>query len=197
MDCPNCKLINPPGTQRCDCGFEFAAQTERPLEAPAKRRLTKTIAWAVAIFALDGLILGQGILSGVVLVYAVLFLVPLGVLVRKDKSLGRLRLKKAGIFAMTALAVFGVVFLNNRLAESSASDVIAAVVQYRGKYGRYPDQLQELVPEFMVAVPLAKLTLSNNGFGYNSGTNPMLWYVELPPQRRIYYFETGRWNTLD
>lgn len=25
MECPNCKLLNPAGTQRCDCGFDFAS----------------------------------------------------------------------------------------------------------------------------------------------------------------------------
>ena len=23
MDCPNCKLVNPPEAERCDCGFDF------------------------------------------------------------------------------------------------------------------------------------------------------------------------------
>lgn len=25
-DCPRCGLINPPGAQRCDCGYDFIAQ---------------------------------------------------------------------------------------------------------------------------------------------------------------------------
>jgi len=25
MDCPHCKLINPPGTRRCECGYDFDA----------------------------------------------------------------------------------------------------------------------------------------------------------------------------
>ena len=27
MECPRCKLINPMGAKRCDCGFDFATGT--------------------------------------------------------------------------------------------------------------------------------------------------------------------------
>jgi len=164
---------------------------------PVKLTAAKTIGWAAAILVFDGLVLGQGIISGVVLAYAVLLLVPMGILTRKDTALGRFRLKKAGILATAMLAVLGSIYLNNRLAERMADDLISGVVQYKEKHGQYPEQLQDLVPEFMPGIPAAKLTLSYNNFSYSSRTSPMLWYVELPPAvRRIYYFESGQWGTL-
>jgi len=27
MDCPNCKLVNPPNCMRCDCGYDFQTYT--------------------------------------------------------------------------------------------------------------------------------------------------------------------------
>lgn len=27
MDCPNCKLVNPPNATRCDCGYDFHTHT--------------------------------------------------------------------------------------------------------------------------------------------------------------------------
>jgi hypothetical protein len=29
MDCPNCKLVNPPTATRCDCGYDFQMHTMR------------------------------------------------------------------------------------------------------------------------------------------------------------------------
>jgi len=27
MDCPKCKLVSPPGAERCDCGYDFKTGT--------------------------------------------------------------------------------------------------------------------------------------------------------------------------
>jgi hypothetical protein len=34
MECPNCKLVNPPGTVHCDCGYNFLTRT---ISAPAQQ----------------------------------------------------------------------------------------------------------------------------------------------------------------
>lgn len=48
-DCPNCGLINPPDTQRCDCGFDFGTrQTERSYSTPGTRADIKR-AWIAAV----------------------------------------------------------------------------------------------------------------------------------------------------
>jgi hypothetical protein len=64
MDCPNCKLTNPEGTLRCDCGYDFVSgcvestlATDDARNAPAKPRelLAKYI---VRISAVSFLVLG-------------------------------------------------------------------------------------------------------------------------------------------
>lgn len=41
MDCPNCKLVNPPVATRCDCGYDFHTHTiERSYLAERAKRLT-------------------------------------------------------------------------------------------------------------------------------------------------------------
>ena len=27
MNCPNCRLVNPPAAQRCDCGYDFGSKS--------------------------------------------------------------------------------------------------------------------------------------------------------------------------
>jgi hypothetical protein len=29
MDCPNCRLVNPPDAERCDCGYDFPTATRK------------------------------------------------------------------------------------------------------------------------------------------------------------------------
>jgi hypothetical protein len=30
VNCPNCRLVNPPSAQRCDCGYDFATKSVKP-----------------------------------------------------------------------------------------------------------------------------------------------------------------------
>jgi hypothetical protein len=43
MDCPNCKLVNPPTASRCDCGYDFQTHTvERSYLTERDKRLSRT-----------------------------------------------------------------------------------------------------------------------------------------------------------
>lgn len=43
MDCPNCKLVNPPTANRCDCGYDFQTHTiERSYLTERDKRLSRT-----------------------------------------------------------------------------------------------------------------------------------------------------------
>src|SRR5207249_10958699 len=42
MDCPNCKLVNPPTATRCDCGYDFQTHTmERSYLTERDKQLTR------------------------------------------------------------------------------------------------------------------------------------------------------------
>lgn len=42
MECPNCKLVNPPTSMRCDCGYDFQTHTiEQPYLTERDRRLAR------------------------------------------------------------------------------------------------------------------------------------------------------------
>ena len=60
--------------------------------------------------------------------------------------------------------------------------------------------LNDLVPEFVDRVPLAKYTLAFNEFHYyfTSKRGTHLFYVAMPPfGRRVYSFVRDQWTYLD
>jgi len=55
--------------------------------------------------------------------------------------------------------VFVSTTLNNQLALHRAEKLIQACNSYKAEYKQYPDELEELVPEFISRVPSAKFAL--------------------------------------
>ena len=89
IKCPNCKLLNPPGTMWCECGYDFATGRlwlggRKPLSAIAKVFISLSGILATAF----GLALGR--MYGLIgLVLLVLLLVPIILLIPKKKDLTR------------------------------------------------------------------------------------------------------------
>ncbi len=164
--------------------------------------LTKTACVAVTLFILDAFMVNQGFVALCLILVTVLVFLPRALWVRPgDRHLYERRLAKAGIYLMAAIAVFGCNALQNRMADRRAIQIGNACVAFRVKYQWYPCRLDELVPEFLPSVPVAKYTLGGNQFFYfspPSGKEPMLFYEALPPfGRRFYHLAKGGWGYLD
>jgi hypothetical protein len=164
--------------------------------------LTKTTCIAAGLFILDAFILNQGVVALCLILVTMFVFLPGALWVRRgDRRLYEQRLAKAGIYLLTALAVFGCDALQNRIADRRAIKIGNACLAFHGKYQRYPRHLDELVPDFLPSVPLAKYTLGGNNFFYfspPSGREPMLFYEAFPPfGRRFYHMESGGWGYLD
>ncbi len=85
-----------------------------------------------------------------------------------------------------------------RVAEANARRVVAACEEYHAVNGRFPRKLDELVPQYMNSVPVAKYCLGPWGrFIYSSHSSLLFWHVVPPHYRKIYNFETRRWSYLD
>jgi len=69
----------------------------------------------------------------------------------------------------------------------------------RDKNSEYPENLSDLVPDFINKIPVAKYTLASNRFFYISSKNShMLFYTSLPPSGRpTYSFEKQAWAYMD
>ena len=85
------------------------------------------------------------------------------------------------------------------LAANRGEELVAAVKAFHGKYQRYPDSLNALVPEFIASVPKAKYTLTYSEFAFiKTDTDATLYYTEVPPfGRRAFVFSRGTWSRFD
>ena len=87
------------------------------------------------------------------------------------------------------------------VAETNAQRVVAACETYRAANGEFPKELEELVPQYLNSVPVAKYCLGPWGhfyyYNYDGGKPMLFWYVVPPYLRKIYDFETRSWSYLD
>jgi hypothetical protein len=110
-----------------------------------------------------------------------------------------LALVRIGIPALT----LGLARTNNDvqlgIAEANAQRVVAACEAYHAANGRFPQKLDELVPQYLNSVPVAKYCLLQPAsFAYyDLGTPKLYWYVVPPYLRKIYDFHTRSWSYLD
>jgi hypothetical protein len=86
-----------------------------------------------------------------------------------------------------------------KIAKANAPRVVTACEEFHAANGKYPETLEELVPQYMPSVPRAKYSLGFGEFVYwNFNDSPMLiWYVVPPYSRAFYNFKEGRWRYLD
>jgi hypothetical protein len=110
----------------------------------------------------------------------------------------RLALFKTAIPALTLSLVLANNVIQSKIGAANASRVIRACEAFQAANGSFPKSLDELVPRYMPSVPRAKYCLAYGQFDYFNYGKPMLiWCVVPPYERRIYDFETRRWNSVD
>lgn len=81
IKCPNCKLLNPPGTMWCECGYDFGTGRLRPGGRKPLSPIAKFFIWLSGIIAtLFGLAFGRmypgPVFVGAILLFLVLWLIP-------------------------------------------------------------------------------------------------------------------------
>ncbi|MFA5140805.1 MAG: hypothetical protein WC728_16385 [Elusimicrobiota bacterium] len=159
-------------------------------------------AWliAAALFYLDAFVLNQGSIAVFTLLSVFFYRLPRAFLAVREPDIRKNRLQRAGIYTLMAVLILAANLLNNAHARSQAVRLITKCNDYKAKYGRFPDSLEALVPEFIHRVPRAKLVPGRNGrFTYTAAADShQLMYTSLPPfARRFYVLEERTWKTLD
>lgn len=149
---------------------------------------------------LDGLWLGQGGLSALVLLWQIVFGVP-RLLLTRDPGLKAFRMRRMTIYVFAATATLAFMALDIHIAAHRARVVTQALQTYNARHGRYPERLEELAPETLPALPRARLALISDEYYYRTdkeGKLPRFGYTVVAPFGRMMYdFETLRWNALD
>ena len=165
--------------------------------------LTRTAVILTALFLADLGVAGQGLLS---LAVAGIGFVLLTIGARWSAVKGgaapraRNRARRAGMYVVLGIATVATMQFHMATAMSHALRVIDASRAYQAKHGRLPDRLDELVPEFLPAVPRAKYTIQWGTFTYMKGSEQShtLMFTSLPPfGRQVYHFETAQWGQFD
>jgi len=165
------------------------------------KNLKKHIFMGLAIYFFDVFFLNQGIFSFLFISLAVIFFfIPqlLFTLVKRNKELAIERFIRTCIYIFVVIAVFFSVRLINDYASSNAKKLVKACNDYHVKYNKYPDKLEELVPEFLPYIPKAKPIFMFNNFNYFSYKDKhVVWYVVIPPYGRHFYnLEKGTDSTV-
>jgi hypothetical protein len=163
---------------------------------------------AMILIVLDVIILDQGFMTvvviGLVLPFQLLLCVFWALKGRREQ-LPR-HLAAAGIYLGTTLLIIGWISANNMLAASRAETLILDCRRYEAKNKRLPNELEDLVPEFLATVPRARYTLSRGEFIYLTvwpskfsepykPTEHVLGYWDRPATGpRFYSFEQSAWR---
>jgi len=173
--------------------------TDSTQKQKKRKNLIRIFLWAGALIILDALVLNQGVISVLIGAWMLLVAIPRAVFFTKDSELKRHRLWRAAVFIGVAPLVLGYNMANNQIAGERAKTLVVAVKSFKEKHHRYPAKLDELAPDFIDRVPVAKYILTDNSFHYTSTPEShILFYISLPPfGRPSYSFERDEWFYLD
>lgn len=156
---------------------------------------------AAGLYFIDAIWLGQGGVAMLTVAYVVVFFMPATLLAwyRKSTLVRNLRAAKTALYLAMAVAVFVTIRIDLNQARSNGETIISALKSYHVQNGHYPDQLEQLVPAYLPAIPKARFSLTMNTFHYHATKDSHnLSYIVMPPFGFSYYnLEKGQWAVKD
>ncbi len=165
------------------------------------KQLRTSLAIGVGIFLVDAIWMGQGVIAIVTILLMLCYALPraLWAWYKKNPALRNLRFAKMAVYLVAAALVLATIQIDLHFARQRADTLIAALNQYQAKHGNFPDKLDKLVPDFLPAVPDARISLTQNQFYYHATAKSHdLSYIVIPPfGLSSHNLESGRWTVRD
>ncbi|MBI5189967.1 MAG: hypothetical protein HZA22_04785 [Nitrospirae bacterium] len=125
----------------------------------------------------------------------VIALVKFALTVKDNKVLAT---KRLAVYMLTVVFILTINTYNARIAESRGNVLIACLEQYKLDHGTYPEQLEDLVPEYTDQIPspyypdMGKFAYRNFEDGRVS-----FYYAITFGYTNDYFFEWHEWVTRD
>lgn len=160
---------------------------------------------AAGLYFLDAIWLGQGGIAVFALLSLAIFFVPATLLAwyRKNRFVRNLRAARTLLYLTMALAILATIRIDLAGARGKADAIVAALKSHQAKTGHYPDTLEQLVPDYLPAIPKARFSLTMNEYRYHVARSDgreshTLSYIAMPPFGFSYYnLEKGQWAVKD
>jgi len=171
-------------------------------QAPAKPpSLRITLSIGGTVLAADVLFFGAPALGAYAALALALWLVPRILIAWRRPELRRHRARVALVMLGVILLDCGVYAVYEIVAQKRVTEVAEALVRYKARAGDYPERLQQLVPDYLPAVPAAKpgFVMLSSIWYHNTPSGPTaLMYVSFPPYyRKVLDLDTLQWTVLD
>ncbi|MGD8226744.1 MAG: hypothetical protein PVI20_03120 [Desulfobacteraceae bacterium] len=164
------------------------------------RHLVWTLVVCAGLYFLDALFIGLPSLGTFL---CVVFMLTNFVSFVWRRKAERAVVMKYGIrslaLCLTVFAILSTFMFNRHMGHVNARLIIKAVEDYRSEQGKYPERLEDLVPQYFSKLPPAAIRFESTKYHYiHHKDHHRLMWAEAPPfGRRMYHFETKKWSTID
>ncbi len=169
-----------------------------PKEKSFRFKLIAVIACCLLLF--DAFFMGVPIFGSIILIFLVLASgISAIIFLFRNKRISKLYAIKALIYFISFISIIGIFKFNTYIGERNANILVNAINSYHADTGIYPENLDQLVPNYLENIPNCAYRMGDNKYRYHIDQDRTdLMYTKVPPfGRRIYYFKTAEWVYVD
>lgn len=117
----------------------------------------------------------------------------------RDRLFSQLYAIKSLIYIIALVGIIGIFKFNAHVGAVNAHIIITAINSYHAETGLYPENLNQLLPDYLAIIPNCAYRMMDSNYRYYvDQDNAYLMYAVLPPWgRRAYSFKDAEWCNID